>query len=186
MLQLNFSPFPLLQSGRLIFRRLSHDDSEKVLFLRGNSQVMRYIPRPLLKSIDEAKTYIDFIDDKINKNIDINWAVTTKESDDLIGIMGFYRTSPEHYRTELGYMILSEYHGKGLVTEAVKVLLNFGFNQLGFNSICACVDTRNTPSCRVLEKNGFRKEGHFLQDTFHNNEFSDTFYYGILKVEFNG
>ena len=38
--------------------------------------------------------------------------------------MGFYRTQPEHFRTELGYMIVPEHNGKGYVTEAVKTLIH--------------------------------------------------------------
>jgi [ribosomal protein S5]-alanine N-acetyltransferase len=103
----------------------------------------------------------------------------------MMGIMGFYRTLPEDYRTELGYMILPEYHGKGYMTEAVKTLLNFGFNTLNFHSICAIIDDRNIASEKVLLKNGFQQEGHFKEDTFYNNEFSSSKYFGILKKEFN-
>lgn len=185
MLKLNFSPFPELESERLCFRKLTHDDAPEILKLRGDKKIMEYIPRPLATSIDEALEHINLINSKIDENIDINWAITEKGSDKCIGILGFYRTQPENYRTELGYMILSEYWGKGYVSEAVKTLLDFAFNKLNFHSIEAVIDSRQIASEKVLLKNGFRKEAHFIEDFFYNNEFTDTVKYGLLKREFN-
>ncbi|HBD25897.1 GNAT family N-acetyltransferase [Flavobacterium sp.] len=184
MLQLNFSPFPILESERLRFRKLTDADAPEVLELRGNPEAMRFIPRPLLTSVKEAVDFIKMINNKIDDNIDINWAVTEKENDKCIGFMGFYRTQPEHYRTEIGYMILPEYNGKGYVTEAVKTLLDFAFNTLNFHSIEAVIDSRHTASERVLLKNGFEKEAHFKENFYYNNEFTDTVIYSLLKRNF--
>ncbi len=184
MLQLNFSPFPILESERLCFRKLTITDAPEILLLRGNSETMKYIPRPLITDIDGALAHIKMINDKIDENIDINWAVTEKESDECIGIMGFYRTQPEHFRTELGYMITAEHWGKGYVTEAVTVLLDFAFNSLQFHSIEAVIDSRHIASERVLQKVGFIKEAHFKENFYYNNEFTDTVIYGLLKRNF--
>ncbi len=185
MLQLNFSPFPILESERLRFRKLNNEDAPEILALRGNPEIMKFIPRPLTTNIDEALAHIKIINDKIDENLDINWAVTEKGSDKCIGIMGFYRTQPEHFRTELGYMISPEHNGKGYVTEAVKTLLNYAFNTLNFHSIEAVIDSRHVASERVLQKNGFIKEAHFKENFYYNNEFTDTVIYGLLKRNFN-
>ncbi|MGV7106715.1 GNAT family N-acetyltransferase [Flavobacterium sp. U410] len=184
MLQLNFNPFPNLESERLSFRKLNKEDAPEVLKLRGNTEIMKYIPRPLTTTLQEALDYIKVINDKIDENVDINWAVTEKGSDKCIGIIGFYRTQPENFRTELGYMIMPEYWGKGYITEAVKRLLHFAFENLNFHSIEAVIDSRHIASEKVLIKSGFRKEAHFVEDFFYNNEFCDTVKYGILKREF--
>lgn len=167
------------------FRKLTNDDAPQVMLLRGNPETMKFIPRPLITNLEEALAHIKMINDKIDDNLDINWAVTEIDSDTCIGIMGFYRTQPEHYRSELGYMILPEYWGKGYVTEAIQALLNYAFNTLNFHSIEAVIDSRHTASERVLQKSGFRKEAHFVEDFFYNNEFTDTVKYGLLKREFN-
>lgn len=184
MLQLNFTPFPNLSSERLLFRKLTNDDASQIMKLRGDAETMRFIPRPLVTNEEEALAHIKMINDNIDKNTDINWAVTEKGSDVCIGIMGFYRTQPENYRSELGYMILKEYWGKGYVTEAVKTLLDFAFNTLNFHSIEAVIDPRNVASEKVLQKNGFRKEAHHVENFFYNNEITDTVIYGLLKREF--
>lgn len=184
MLQLNFTPFPLLESERLRFRKLTDADAPEILALRGDPETMRFIPRPLLTDIDGALAHIKLFNDKIEENLDINWAVTEKDNDKCIGIMGFYRTEPEHFRTEIGYMILPEYWGKGYVTEAVRTLLDYAFNTLNFHSIEAVIDSRHTVSERVLQKNGFTKEAHFIENFYYNNEFTDTVIYSLLKRNF--
>lgn len=184
MLSLNFKPFPNLVSERLTFRQLTTKDAKAVLELRSNPETMKYIPRPLLTNIEEALLHINMINDKIEANIDINWAVTEKNSDNCIGIMGFYRTKPENYRTELGYMILPQYHNKGYVSEAVNTLLDFAFDILNFHSVEAIIDPKNIPSEKVLLKNGFVKEAHLVENEFYNGQFIDTVIYSLLKRNF--
>ncbi len=184
MLELQFFPFPIIHSERLSFRKLELSDADQVLRLRSNPEIMKYIPRPLLNSISEAESHIKIINDKIEANTDINWCVTEKGSDLCIGIMGFYRTQPENYRTELGYMILSEYHNKGYVTEAVQTLLHYAFNTLNFHSIEAVIDPNNIASERVLQKNGFNKEAHFIENGFYDGKFIDSVVYTLLNRDF--
>jgi ribosomal-protein-alanine N-acetyltransferase len=184
MLVLQFSPFPILESKHLRFRKLTEADAPKTLELRGNPETMRFIPRPLVIDLEGASMHIKTINDKIEENLDINWAVTEKENDKCIGIMGFYKTQPEHFRTELGYMILPKFRGKGYVSEAVNTLLNFAFSALNFHSIEAVIDSRHIASERVLLKNGFIKEAHFKEHFYYKNEFTDTLVYSLLKRNF--
>jgi ribosomal-protein-alanine N-acetyltransferase len=181
---IQFSPFPILESERLRFRRLTDNDAPQILELRSDPKIMEFIPRPLLLDLEGALAHIKMINDNIDANTDINWAVTEKNNDKCIGIMGFFRTQPENFRTELGYMILPKYSGKGYVTEAVKEILDYAFNQLNFHSIEATIDSRHIKSERVLIKNGFSKEAHFKENFFYNNEFTDTVIYSLLKRNF--
>jgi ribosomal-protein-alanine N-acetyltransferase len=98
--------------------------------------------------------------------------------------MGFYRTQPEHCRTELGYMIASEHWGKGYATEAINTLLDYAFHTLQFHSIEAVLDARHSASERVLQKSGFVKEAHFKENFYYNHEFTDTVIYGLLQRNF--
>lgn len=185
MLQLNYQVFPILESERLIFRRLKESDAPEIFALRSHPDNMKHIPRPLLKSTAEALAMIQMMNTKIDENTDINWGVCLKGTDTIIGFMGFYRVLAENYRTEIGYMILPEYNGKGFVTEAVKTMLHFAFNSLGFHTVDAVIDPDNIGSEKVLLKNGFRKEAHFIEDTYFDGKFCNSVHYGILKREFN-
>ena len=184
MLTINFQPFPNLESERLVLRRLKDSDAPEVFKIRSNPERMKFVPRPLLQNEGEALAMIQMINSKIDENTDINWGVCLKNSDKIIGFMGFYRVQPDNFRAEIGYMILPDYDGKGYVSEAVKAMLNYAFNIVGFHSIEAVIDPENGASEKVLLKNGFRKEAHFVENFFWNNEFISSVHYGILKREF--
>lgn len=185
MLVINFSPFQNLETNRLLLRRINVDDIEEIIALRGNPKTMKYIPRPLVKTKEDALEHIALIETKIENNEGINWAITLKESPKLIGIIGHYRIKPEHYRAEIGYMILPKFNSKGIVTEAIKEVVNYGFNQMKLNSIEAIIDPENSASEKVLLKNGFVKEAHILENEFYEGKFWDSVIYSLLKKNHN-
>jgi len=145
---------------------------------------MKYIPRPIIKTIDEALEHINMINEKIDANVCINWAITLKGNDKLIGIIGHYRIQPENHRAEIGYMILPEYNGKGITSEAIKVVIEYGFEQMQLHSIEAVIDPENSASEKVLQKNGFVKEAHILENELWEGKFWDTVIYSLLKRNF--
>jgi ribosomal-protein-alanine N-acetyltransferase len=180
MLTINFNPFPDLETDRLLLRRVDAGDVKEILMLRSNPETMQFIPRPLLKTDEEALEHIAMIDQKIEANEGINWAITLKDSPKLIGIIGHYRIKPEHYRAEIGYMLLPDYHKRGIITEAVKAVVHYGFNDLKLHSIEAIIAPENIGSAKVLEKNGFIKEAHFKEYEFYNGKFLDSVIYSLL------
>ena len=184
MLEINFHPFKNLETERLLLRRLTENDANEILELRGNPETMKYIPRPLATSVQDALNHIKLINDNIDLNTGINWAITLKGNPKLIGLIGHYRLQPENHRCEIGYMILPEYSGKGITKEAIKAVLEYGFDEMKMHSIEAVIDPDNTASERVLQKNGFVKEAHILENEFHNGKFWDTVIYSMLDRNF--
>lgn len=184
MLNINFHPFQNLETERLFLRRLHNDDVDEVLALRGNADVMKYIPKPLAKTKEDALAHIAMIEDKIVQNIGINWGITLKGNSKIIGIIGIYKFYPENHRAEIGYMSLPETYGKGYITEAIKEVVAYGFEQLNLHSIEAIIDPDNSASERVLQKNGFVKEAHILENELWDGKFWDTVIYSLLKKNF--
>jgi len=181
MLEINFAPFPTLETERLQLRRLINEDVNEIFALRSDQEVMKYIPRPLAKTKEDAMAHISMINEKIDSNEGINWAITFKDNPKLIGIIGHYRIKPEHYRAEIGYMLLSEYQGKGIISEAINEVVNYGFEVMQLHSIEAIIDPENLASARVLQKNGFVKEAHLKENEYYDGKFLDTVIYSILN-----
>lgn len=181
MITLNFNPFPVLESERLHYRRLNESDLDIILKLRGNPESMKYIPRPLCKNLEDAKAHLDMINQKINANEAINWAVVLKTTQEVIGFVGHYRIQIENARSEIGYMITPEHYNMGYTTEIVNTLLDYGFNTLNLHSIEAVIDPKNTASERVLQKNNFVKEAHLIENEFFDGKYLDTVIYSLLK-----
>lgn len=183
MLTFNFSPFPELETNRLRLRRLTNNDANEVFAMRSDPEAMKFIPRPLAKNLDDALAHIALINETIDKNEGINWAVTLKGDDKVIGIMGYYRAKPEHFRAEIGYMISPGFNGRGITTEAIAKLIEYGFRAMKLHSIEAVIDPDNIGSARVLEKNKFTKEAHLRQNEFYEGKFLDTVIYSRLKTD---
>lgn len=182
MLKINFLPFPILTSQRLVLRQISTNDVDAILSLRSNEQVMKYIPRPYLKTKEEALELIAMFDDKIENGIGINWGIYfLDEPEKLLGIIGYYRMKPEHFRAEVGYMIFPEYHGKGIVSEALQKVVEYGFKEMQLHSIEAVLDPENKGSEKVLLKNGFVKEAHLIENEYYEGRFLDTLIYSLLN-----
>ncbi|WP_428225480.1 GNAT family N-acetyltransferase [Flavobacterium sp.] len=179
----SFLPFQNLESTRLLLRQMNYSDVDGVFALRGNPENMKYIPRPLLKSRVEAMELIDTINQKIEKNEGINWAIIEKSSGVFIGFLGHYRIQWAHSRSEIGYMFLPEAQGKGYATEAVELIVKYGFEQMKMHSLEAVIDPANTGSARVLEKNHFVKEAHIRENEFFEGKYWDSVIYSLLKKD---
>ncbi len=181
MLSFQFTPFPELETERLLLRRMNPGDIEAIFRMRSDENVMKYIPRPIVTNREEAEQHLNLIDERIESNEGINWAITLKGKPEMLGIAGHYRLKAESFRSEIGYMLLPEYNGQGIITEVVAALVDYGFDNMGLHSIEAIIDPDNTASARVLEKNGFVKEAHLIENEYFEGKFLDTVIYSLLK-----
>jgi [ribosomal protein S5]-alanine N-acetyltransferase len=180
MLQINFNPFPVIETERLVLRRIQAQDVAEIFFLRSNEDVMRYIDRPRATTEPEALAMIEKFWKLEQDNEGINWAISLKDDDKLIGTICLFNFVKEHYRGELGYLLHPEHHGKGLMQEAVKPVLDYGFKQLQLHTIEANVNPDNEASIKVLERNNFVREAYFKENYFYNGKFMDTAVYSLI------
>jgi len=180
-MEINFNPFPILNSNRLHLRPVSVNDVEEVFALRSNPEVMRYIPRPLAVTTQDALDHINVILNGIQENKFIHWAITLTPNDKLIGMICLIRMQPENFRTEIGYILSPDYHQKGIMDEALKTVIKYAFEDLKFHSLEAIIDPANTASENLLLKNNFVKEAYFKEKTFHNGVFLDDVIYSLIN-----
>lgn len=183
MLSLKFNPFPTLETERLVLRNLNQEDKNDLYEIRSNPTTMQYIPRPVAKTVDDVILLIDMIIDFTTKNERINWAITEKGNNKLIGFIGYPNIKHESFRAEIGYMLHPKFVGKGIAHEALKAVIDYGFNVINLHSIEAIIHTDNKASIKLIEKVGFVKEAHFKDYIFHNGQFHDEFVYSLIKSE---
>jgi len=182
MLSLNFNPFPILKTERLVLRRINKNDSGEIFFLRSNPEVLQYLGREPAQTMKEAEDFIS----QINHNIDVNeaimWGIATKEKpEQLIGTICFWQIRKEHYRAETGFVLHPLYWRKGIMKEALLQVIDYGFTVMKLHSIDAHVASRNTASAAVLRSTGFVQEGYFKEDYFFQGKFHDTAVYSLLQ-----
>jgi ribosomal-protein-alanine N-acetyltransferase len=181
MLEINLQPFPLLETGRLHLRRIVADDIADILRLRSDIKVMQYIRRPLARHAEDAMTFINLVDEALKNNSGITWAIVPKTGKKYIGSIGLWRIYKEDHRAEIGYMLDPLWQHRGLMMEAVKAVVEFGFSNIKLHSIEAMVDPGNRASAQILEKNGFGREAYFRENIHFEGKFWDTHIYSLLN-----
>ena len=129
----NFKPFPVLKTERLTLRQLASSDDNEIFVLRSNENVNKYLGRKPSKSIDDAKKFIQTINKNIQKNDSIYWAITLNDTDKLIGTICLFDFSDDNLKAEIGYELLPEFQGKGIMQEATSKVIDFGIQRIGLN-----------------------------------------------------
>ena len=112
------------------------------------------------------------------------FVITMKRSGKLIGSMGLHPT-PEHNRAEAGYWIAVPYWNKGIATEALQSVLQFGFEQVGLHKIYATHMLNNKASGRVMQKVGMKREGKLIDHYKKQEEYVSIIQYGMIRNDYN-
>jgi ribosomal-protein-alanine N-acetyltransferase len=112
MLNLNFIPFPVIETERLVLRELEEEDVDEIFILRSDPRIMKYLDRAPAISADEAKKFIDLNNDSLHSGNGICWAISIKGDTKLIGTIAIWRIDKEHHRGEIGYTLHWEHQEK--------------------------------------------------------------------------
>jgi ribosomal-protein-alanine N-acetyltransferase len=180
-----FGNLPTLYTERLILRKLRLEDAEDVFEYASNPEVSKYVPWETHKSIEDSISFINSVLANYDKKEVSDWGIVYKENNKLIGTCGYFLWVPKHSRAEIGYAIGRKYWGKGLMTEAVKEVIRFGFERMNLNRIQATCFPENIGSYRVMEKAGMKYEGTLREQMFIKGKFQDLKLYSILRKEYN-
>lgn len=181
MLELNFNPFPSLSTERLNLRRISDEDDKDIFFLRSDKEMLQFLDRDPAKTIDEARKWIRTINEGIDGNQYITWGIALKNEPKLIGTITFWNVKKEHFRAEIGYALHPLFQVRGLMREAMTIVLDYGFNIMKLHSVEANVNPMNTRSIQLLEKNDFVREAYHRENYYYNGRFLDSAIYSLIN-----
>lgn len=152
----NSPSFPVLKTERLTLRQLLSSDDNEIFALRSDYNVNKYLGRTPSKSIDDARTFIETIHKNTQMNNSIYWAITLNDADQLIGTACLFDFSNDNLKAEIGYELLPDFHGKGIMQEATSKIIDFAFQDLGLNLLEAYTHRENEGSTSLLEKLNFK------------------------------
>jgi len=182
MLSLNFTKFPVLETKRLILREHDLADAEALFAMRTNETVMKYIDRERPEDIFEIKDFISRFRNAYENGDNLAWVIALKDKPkQMIGSIGYWRTDFANHRAEIGYMLHPDYWRQGIISEALKRTVDFGFNDVNLHTISANINVENNASRQMLIKHGFVKEAHFKQNYYFRGQFLDSEIYGLLN-----
>ncbi|HEY0899094.1 MAG TPA: GNAT family N-acetyltransferase [Sphingobacteriaceae bacterium] len=155
---MNFTPFPVLNTEHLVLRSLQPEDAPELLALRSDEKVNTYIDRPPTTALEEANSFITRILGGITNNTCLYWVITLKGSDSLVGTIGLWNFTPEKKLAEVGYELLPQHQGQGLMQETLTAVIGYGFRELGLEVLIASSHRHNTASLKLLKRNNFQPD----------------------------
>lgn len=185
-LVLKFLDNPRLETERLILRKLDISDAGDIFEYASDPIVTRYMTFETHKTIDDAKGFINFVLDRYSRDESGEWGIELKTNSRLIGTLGIASFDQKNSCITIGYILAKHYWGKGIVTEAVKRVIRFAFDDMKVNRVEAYHFLGNDASGRVMQKAGMQYEGILRQKLFARGEYRDVKQYAILKDDWIG
>lgn len=179
-----FSNLPVLETKRLILRKLSIEDVEDLYSYSCNQEIYQYVAWEPHNTKSDTVKFIEFALSQYENYKVIPWGIENKENRKLIGTIDFSSWQPKHHIAEIGYMLSQDYWGKGIATEAANAVIQFGFNHMDLVRIQAKCFVDNKSSARVMEKTGMTFEGIIRKGILVKGKHQDLKMYSILKDEF--
>jgi ribosomal-protein-alanine N-acetyltransferase len=160
-----FPDFPELETPRLCLRQITADDLAWYLAHYSRPEIVHgqgfAAPADPEVATRELRSYIL---DLFALRAGFRWGVALHGGPELLGSVGFYRWEDEPCpRAEIGYDLAPEWWGRGLMSEALRAVLAFGFERMELARVEAYVMTDNARSCRLLERLGFDREALLRQ-----------------------
>jgi RimJ/RimL family protein N-acetyltransferase len=177
---------PILDSARLVLRPLDDRDVPALFAIFGDPDVMRFWSSPPLEDMDAAHALLADIRRHFAARTLFQWGVELRATGTIIGTCTIFHIDEDHRRGEIGCAIARAHWGHGYGSDALTTLIRFAFEQLDLHRLEADPDPHNTASIRLVERQGFRREGYLRERYFLNGEPQDAVYYGLLRREWNG
>lgn len=173
---------PNIETERLVLRALSRDDIEFIFHHFSQDEINQCSQYENLANMEEA---IEFYEKFIAPTNPTRFrlGMVLKETNELIGTLGYYSWSRKDYRAEIGCDLAKKYWGRGLMTEALQALIRFGFETMKLNRIEATTNSKNERAIKLLDRIRFKKEGSQRQKYYYKGQFHDDLLYSLLKEE---
>jgi len=176
--------FPQLETDRLVLREMTLADAEFYFRHFNDEKVVLGSGFPGPETLEAAEKELELYcirPFKVAKGI--RWGIMWKGSSGLIGSCGFYGWSKTSRRAEVGYDLDPAHWGKGLMREALRAALRYGFEVMALNRIQAIIDCENVRSIRLVQRLGFQQEGVLRQNSVFRGEFRDEACFSLLREE---
>jgi ribosomal-protein-alanine N-acetyltransferase len=156
---MKFDPFPVLETERLILRKISPDDRDDFFVMRSDERMHEYTDTTPDHDVSQTDAYLAKMLRGVDENRWIIWAIQHRDSARVIGSVGIWNFDETQTSAELSYGIAPEFQGRGYMGEALARVIEYAFATLKLSVLEAYTDAENTPSRRLLERIGFAEAG---------------------------
>jgi ribosomal-protein-alanine N-acetyltransferase len=172
--------FPELNVDTYRLREIVASDIENIYSGLSHPDVIRYYGVNF-SSLEATEEQMEFFDQLLKTETGIWWAICAEDNTTFYGACGFNNLSKEHQKAEVGFWLLPEHWGKGIIPTVVPHICRFAFSQLDLHRIEAFVESENKNSKRAMHKLSFQYEGCMRECEVKNGKFIDVEIYSLLK-----
>ncbi len=174
---------PLLTTTRLRLRGINKTDSDDLYAIYSDVKTLEYWGQDPVQSPAEAWKKIRKNMKSVEDGTAILWGIALRDSNRLIGTCTIFRINQQNRNGEIGYILNRDQWSKGLMTEAIRSVVAYAFNDLNFHRLEADTDPKNLASLALLENLGFQREGYFRERWFVHEKWHDSVMLGLLRSD---
>jgi len=179
----DFQTFPILRTKRLILRDIVRNDADAIFAIRSDYQVTHYNIGAAYTDTKQAQKLIENMTKRYQQREELRWGITYMPDDTVIGMCGFNYWDRVDRRGSIGFDLNRHYWRRGIMREALRRILRFGFEAMKLNRIEADVSAENAASLALLKSLGFQQEGYQREQYFDEGTFHDLVLLALLKRE---
>jgi ribosomal-protein-alanine N-acetyltransferase len=174
------TPSNIITTERLLLRNFFYNDIENVFKGLSNPETIKYYGisfDSLEATIEQMNWFVD-----LEKNETGMWfAIFSLDNKTFYGAGGLSSLSKEHRKAEIGFWLLPEFWGQGIMKEAMPIICNFGFEELGLHRIEGFVESENTNCKNAMAKIDFQYEGTMKDCEIKNEKFISLDIYSKIR-----
>lgn len=172
--------FPTIKTERLLLRQFVDGDLKNVYRGLSDPEIIKYYGVSY-KTLEETKAQLDFFSDLERNETGIWWAVCSLDDKIFYGAGGLNNLNKEHQKAEIGFWLISEFWGMGIMKEAMPLICNYGFEQLSLHRIEGFVESENKNCKNAMAKLDFINEGTMRECEIKNGRFISLDIYSKMK-----
>jgi [ribosomal protein S5]-alanine N-acetyltransferase len=174
-----------LTSATVVLREVEPDDARAAFRWGSDPEFFRFLPFDPVRTIDEEQQFIDGLIRVARSapRMDYHLAITLADTAEMVGLVDLRVASVRHRSAELGFGLGDAFRGRGLATEAARLIIEFGFKVLGLHRVAAGHHPENFASQRVVQRLGMKSEGRLRENLLAHGEWRDSLVYAVLEHE---
>jgi [ribosomal protein S5]-alanine N-acetyltransferase len=176
-----FSDLPILETNRTILRKVKKEDETDMFSYCSDENVSKHTTWYKHNAIEDTRIFINRILEEYRNHQAAPWGIEDKETGKFIGTSGFVSWNTVHSRAEIAYAISKEFWNRGYMTEIVRRIIEFGFEDMGLVRIEARCLLDNIGSACVMEKSQMQLEGILRKQMYIKGQYKDLKIYSIIK-----
>lgn len=180
---------PVIRTSKFILRDIKKEDALDLFFIGSSFDNTRYLTwGPFLEPSEASIMLERFYFNRLYLGLPVGYAIEDTKTHEMIGLIEYHTYFPATNSAELGFVLRSDYHKKGIMTRALGIMIELGFTHLGLDKLIVGHVDLNEDCKKLILKHNFKYEHTNFSafKTKDTNEYRNILYYSLYKEEYEG